>query len=197
MKLLYTGTSPYARKCRVVAIESGLAARVEIVETSPADPKSGLSEANPLHKIPALVRDDSSALYDSPVICEYLDQMGGGRLFPPAGEARWQALRRQALGDGIMDAAILRRSESQRPQDLRSADWDKLQKTKIDQGLDALETDPMPSGMDIGTITIAITLDYLDFRFRADAWRDRHPKLAEWHKIISQRPSLQSTLPKD
>jgi glutathione S-transferase len=197
VKLLYSNTSPFARKCRVVAIEVGISDRVENLMTIPVDPASGIDKANPLNKIPALIQDDGAAIYDSPVICEFLDQLGNGGLFPPPGEARWQALRRQALGDGMMDAAILRRSEAMRPESQRSAEWDKRQKTKITQGLDALESDGLPTSLDIGTITVAITLDYLDFRFKAENWRDGHPRLAQWHQGFSRRPSLQSTMPKD
>jgi len=197
MKLLYSHTSPFARKCRVVAMEVGLAERVENVMTIPTDPKSGVDKANPLNKIPALIRDDGTTLYDSPVICEYLNDMGKGGMFPAGGEARWQALRRQALGDGIMDAAILRRQEAMRPEGQRSPDWDKRQRTKIDQALADFERDKLPASLDIGTITVAIALDYLDFRFKAEDWRAAHPKLAQWHKAFSSRPSLQSSLPKD
>jgi glutathione S-transferase len=141
--------------------------------------------------------DDGSALYDSRVICEYLDALGKGGFFPPAGPARWSALRRQALADGMMDAAVLRMMETRRTEGQRSADWDARQRLKVTQGLAALEADHLGPQLDIGTLSIAIVLDYLDFRFKAEDWRAGHPKLAAWHKSFAGRPSLQKTLPHD
>src|SRR5262247_3284886 len=114
MKLRYSTTSPFVRKVHVLAIETGLIDRIELVKTVTTDPD--LARHNPLNKVPAVELDDGSVLYDSRVICEYLDAMAGGKLFPPAGQARWTALRRQALADGMVDAAILRMIESKRPE---------------------------------------------------------------------------------
>ena len=137
-------------------------------------------------------------LIDSAVICEFLDTRKGGKLFPKDA-ARWPVLSRMAMCDGILDAAILRRYESQRPETLRSIEWDTRQKTKVDQALSALEKEAPGFGdrIDIGTLTVAIMLDYLDFRFPQEAWRDTHPNLAKWHKTVSARPSLKSTMPHD
>jgi len=197
MKLRYSTTSPFVRKVHVVAIETGQVDRVELVKTNTADPASGLNQDNPLNKVPALALDDGSTLYDSRVICEYLDAQGKGAFFPPAGPARWTALRRQALADGMADAAVLRMMESRRPDGQRSPEWDARQKLKVTQGLAALEADHLGPQLDIGTLAIAIVLDYLDFRFKADDWRARHPKLAAWHKTFATRASLQKTLPHD
>ena len=197
MKLRYSTTSPFVRKVHVVAIETGQVDRVELVKTNTADPASGLNQDNPLNKVPALALDDGSTLYDSRVICEYLDAQGKGSFFPPAGPARWTALRRQALADGMADAAVLRMMESRRPDGQRSPEWDARQKLKVTQGLAALEADHLGPQLDIGTLAIAIVLDYLDFRFKADDWRARHPKLAAWHKTFATRASLQKTLPHD
>ena len=197
MKLRYSTTSPFVRKVHVVAIETGQVDRVELVKTNTADPASGLNQDNPLNKVPALALDDGSTLYDSRVICEYLDAQGKGAFFPPAGPARWTALRRQALADGMADAAVLRMMESRRPDGQRSPEWDARQKLKVTQGLAALEADHLGPQLDIGTLAIAIVLDYLDFRFIADDWRARHPKLAAWHKTFATRASLQKTLPHD
>jgi glutathione S-transferase len=196
MQLRYATTSPFVRKVTVTAIETGQDGEIERVKTSTADPE--LARHNPLNKIPALVLEDGAVLIDSAVICEYLDSRKGGKLFP-AGSARWPVLSRMALCDGIMDAAILRRYESLRPETLRSIEWDARQKSKIDNSLAALEREAGAFGdqADIGTLTVAIMLDYLDFRFRAEAWRDAHPALAQWHKAFSERPSLQSTIPTD
>jgi glutathione S-transferase len=195
MKLRYSTTSPFVRKVHVLAIETGQIDRIELVKTVTTDPDLGRN--NPLQKVPAMEMDDGSSLYDSRVICEYLDSQAGGKFFPPAGSPRWTALKRQALADGMMDAAVLRMMESKKPENLRSADWDKRQKLKVTQGLAALEADHLGPQLDIGTLSVAIVLDYLDFRFKAEDWRPAHPKLAAWHKTFSERASLKKTLPHD
>jgi glutathione S-transferase len=197
MKLRYSTTSPFVRKVHVLAIETGQIDKIELVKTNTADPNSGLNQHNPLNKVPALALDDGSALYDSRVICEYLDAQAKGSFFPPNGAARWTALKRQALADGMMDAAVLRMFESRKPENQRSPEWDARQKLKVTQGLAALEAEPLGPQLDIGTLSVAIVLDYLDFRFKADDWRAKHPKLTVWHKTFAGRPSLQKTLPHD
>jgi len=197
MQLRYSTTSPFVRKVTVTAIETGQEGEIERVKTNTADPE--LARHNPLNKVPALILDDGAILIDSAVICEYLDSRKGGKLFPAPGPARWTALSRMALCDGMLDAAILRRYESQRPENLRSAEWDERQRRKVDQGLAALEREAASFGdrVDIGTLTAAIMLDYLDFRFAAEAWREAHPNLAKWHRAFAARPSLKSTMPTD
>ena len=157
------------------------------------------SRENPLIKIPALKTDDASVLYDSRVICEYLDALAGGnRLFPASGAARWDALRRQALGDGIMDAGILRRYElAQRPAALHWADWLAGQQAKVDHGLDAAQQEAQDWGasFDIGHITLACALGWLDFRFPDAGWRASRPLLAAWFARVSARPSLAQSVP--
>jgi len=197
MKLRYSTTSPFVRKVHVLAIETGQIDKIELVKTNTADPNSDHGKDNPLNKVPALVLDDGSKLYDSSVICEYLDSQSGGKFFPPVGPARWTALRRQALADGMCDAAVLRMMESRRPEQQRSADVDRKQKLKVTQGLAALEADHLGPQLDIGTLMIAILLDYLDFRFKHEDWRPAHPRLAAWHKTFSERASLKKTLPHD
>ena len=195
MKLRYSTTSPFVRKVHVLALEIGQIDKIELVKTVTTDPDLGRD--NPLQKVPAMELDDGSSLYDSRVICEYLDSRAGGKFFPPAGPARWTALRRQALADGMADAAVLRMMESKKPENLRSAEWDKRQNLKVMQGLAALEADHLGPQLDIGTLMVAIVLDYLDFRFKAEDWRPAHPKLAAWHKTFSERASLKKTLPHD
>ncbi len=197
MKLRYSTTSPFVRKVHVLAIETGQIDKIELIKTNTGDPNSDHGKDNPLNKVPALVLDDGSKLYDSRVICEYLDSLSGGKFFPPAGPARWTALRRQALGDGMADAAVLRMMEGKRPEQQRSADFSQKQKLKVTQGLAALEADHLGPQLDIGTLTVAIVLDYLDFRFKAEDWRKDHPKLTAWHKSFSERASLKKTLPHD
>jgi glutathione S-transferase len=197
MKLRYSATSPFVRKVVMVAIETGQDKEIDRVPTDTADPASGLSSDNPLNKVPALLLEDGTSLYDSSVICQYLDQRKGGRLLPAAGPARWTALRREALADGMMDAALLRRYELGRPESQRSPEWDAKHKLKMEQGLDALEREAAGFGdlFDLGTIAIAAMLGYFDFRFKAEAWRTNRPKLAAWYESISKRPSFQATLP--
>src|SRR4051812_12698272 len=164
MKLRYASTSPFVRKVLVTAIENGQDAEIERVKTNTADPELG--QCNPLNKIPALVLEDGGVLVDSAVICEFLDTRKGGKLFPKDA-SRWSALSRMALCDGMMDAAILRRYETLRPETLRSIEWDQRQKDKVWNSLAALEREATGFGdrVDISTLTVAIMLDYLDFRF--------------------------------
>src|SRR3954471_20807688 len=196
MKLRYASTSPFVRKVLVTAIETGQDGEIERVKTNTADPELG--RCNPLNKIPALVLEDGSVLIDSAVICEFLDSRKGGKLFPKDA-TRWPTLSRMALCDGMMDAAILRRYETLRPETLRSIEWDQRQKGKVWNSLAVLEREASGFGdrVDIGTLTVAIMLDYLDFRFPHEPWRDAHPALAKWHNAFSARPSLQATMPAD
>jgi glutathione S-transferase len=195
MKLRYSTTSPFVRKVHVLALETGQIDKIELVKTVTTDPDLGRD--NPLQKVPAMEMDDGSSLYDSRVLCEYLDAQAGGKFFPAPGPARWTALRRQALADGMMDAAVLRLMESKKPENYRFPDWDRRQNLKVTQGLAALEADHLGPQLDIGTLSVAIVLDYLDFRFKVEDWRPAHPKLAAWHKTFSERVSLKKTLPHD
>ncbi len=197
MQLYFNPASPYVRKVRVTAHELGLSDRIELITLSltPVSPHDELRSRNPLGKIPALITDDGAVLYDSPVVCEYLDALAGGhRIFPVPGGARWTALRRQALADGIMDAAVLIRYEQAvRPQELRWQSWVDGQFLKIRTALDALEQEHLESAFDIGTISIACALGYLDLRFAGEGWRTRRPRLAAWLGAAGQRPSLAAT----
>ena len=201
MKLHTNRASPFVRKARIVARETGLAARVEEVEiaVSPVAPNESLARANPLVKIPALVTDSGETFYDSAVICEYLDTLHGGRkLFPSSGAQRFTALRRQALTDGILEAAVLCRYEvAVRPEALRWKDWLDGQKHKIRGGLDAIEAEAGSWGedFDIGQIGAACVCGYLDFRFPDLDWRAGRPKLAAWFERTAQRPSVRDTAP--
>jgi glutathione S-transferase len=199
LALRYSPTSPFVRKVLVFAMETGLADRIERIPTLPWDPKTDLPKDNPLGKVPALKTPDGW-LYDSLVICEYLDSLHtGAKLFPPPGPARWQALRHHALADGALDAAILRRLESQRPDGQRSQSWMDRQKAAVERALDALEADAkgLVELSDIGAITIAVMLGYLDFRFAAEDWRRGRPALAAWYARVSKDESMLATVPKD
>lgn len=201
MKLYFNAASPFVRKVRVVARETGLDDKIEEIATavSPVKANADLAQANPLVKIPTLVTDDGTVLFDSPVICEYLDSLHSGRkLFPPAGAARWSALRLQAAGDGILDAGILCRYElAMRPPELHWADWIAGQKNKWRAALDLLERDTPALGGEptIGGITVGCAVGWLDFRFGEDDWRATRPRLARWFDQFSKRPSMQATVP--
>ncbi|HTX06269.1 MAG TPA: glutathione S-transferase [Steroidobacteraceae bacterium] len=199
MQLYFSPTSPYVRKVRISAQELGFGEKIELISIAltPINPDDALRSSNPLGKIPTLITDDGDALYDSPVICEYLDALAGGhRLFPAAGPARWRALRRQALADGILDAAVLLRYEQTlRPKELRWQEWVDGQWLKMRTGLDALEREHLEGAFDIGAVSIACALGYLDFRYASEGWRASRPRLTAWAGGISQRPSLRATVP--
>ena len=140
MKLRMSTTSPYARKCLIVASEAGIDGRIERVPTSPWAADTDLPKDNPLSKIPTLITDDGDTLYDSPVICEYLDSLHSGRkLIPAAGSDRWRQLKLQALCDGLLDASVMVRVETAtRPEDKRWPQWIERQKAAMVRGLDSL-----------------------------------------------------------
>ena len=206
MRLRYSPTSPFVRKVMAVALETGLAERIERIPTSvaPTTPNDEVARENPLVKVPALTTDDGLVLYDSPVICEYLDTLhSGARLFPAAGKARWIALRQQALGDGMLEAAILGRYESVRPKEFLWQDWIDAQLRKVRGALAALdlevEAGELGNGSDgvtIGQITIGCALGYLDFRYQSEEWRARARRLAQWYGRFAERKAMQLTVPK-
>ncbi len=200
MKLRYGPISPYTRKVVVAAYEAGLEGRIERVRTMVHAPDTDIAEVNPLGKIPALVTDEGTALYDSPVICEYLDSLNrGAKLFPAAGPARWQALKLQALADGVLDAAILRRHESQRPPAQQDKAWIERQAAAMRRGLAALESEAASWGeaVTIGQIAAGVVCGYLDYRFTHEPWRPAAPNLAAWYERFAKRPSMQATVPKE
>jgi glutathione S-transferase len=197
MKLFFTPRSPFVRKVRVTLIEKGLDKAVELVAVDLEHPLPDLALHNPLGKVPTLVRDDGLALFDSPVVCEYVDSLGSGpRLFPD-GEARWRALRQLALADGILDALTARRHEGRRPDAQRSSDYMGKQKMKSDRGLAVLEREAQQLGgpVTIGHVAVGCCLGYLDFRFAQEPWRGTLPGLARWFEEFSERPSMKETVP--
>lgn len=203
MRLWHNPASPFARKVRIVAREAGLLPRIEEigVMVSPVSPNADLAARNPLVKIPALQTDDGDGgrvLYDSPVICEYLDSLHSGAHVIPSDATRWDALRLQALCDGILDAAVLCRYETfVRPEEYRWEGWVKGQFTKIRNGLDALAAEAPSWGerFGIGQVGAACVLGYLDFRFADEKWREPRPQLAQWYEVARQRPSVAATMP--
>lgn len=198
MKLSLSPTSPFVRKVLVAAHEAGLADRIESVDMSSAEATTGLDAVNPLGKVPAMILDDGSTLMDSPLLCEYLDSLHDGRkLFPAAGPARWTSLRLQAIGDGVMDAAVARVGESRRPEGERSPGAVVKQTGKIARSLDLLEEEAasLEGEPTIGPITVACALGYLDFRAPDEGWRNGRPKLAAWYERFAARPSMAATAP--
>jgi glutathione S-transferase len=201
MKLLLSPMSPYARKARIALRELSLLDRVEevSVSVSPINPSSEVTRNNPLGKIPVLVLDDGSAVFDSPVICEYLDGLGGAhQLVPQSGPQRWAVLCRQALADGALDAAVLMRYELHlRPPDFRWLEWLDGQRAKVLGALDQMEREAgtMDSAWNLATISTACVLGYLDFRFADLSWRSGRTRLRRWYEEASQRPSFRDTWP--
>ena len=196
MKLAYSAASPYVRKVMACAIARGIEGRIEKAKIGTTDP--ALAALNPLSKVPTMVGEGGEMLYDSPVICEYIDSIGSAPpLFPPAGPARWTAIRQGALGDGIMDAAQPRRRELALPQDEGRTTWIAQQQGKVARSLDALEAEADSLGdlKTYGEITIACALGYLDFRFANEPWRPGHPKLTAWYaRVVALKP-MAETMP--
>lgn len=193
--LRYSPASPYARKIRIAADLLGLTDRIEVSSASTTDAADPLRQQNPLGKIPTLILDDGSAIYDSRVIADYLDMLAGaGKLIPLEPTARIEALKQQALGDGINDAALLIRYElANRPEALRHDETIALQQGKIDRALAALEAAPPAGAITIGHIAIACALGYLDLRFEG-AWRAAHPRLVSWLDDLRARlPAFDAT----
>jgi len=196
MKLAYSPASPYVRKVTACAIKRGLHDKIERLKIATTDP--ALLQYNALSKVPTLVTDDGKAIFDSPVICEYLDSIGTApRLFPPAGPARWKALTQEALADGILDATQPRRRELTLPQDDGRKAYISLQQGKVARALDVLEKDADSlGGLDtIGEITVGVALGYLDFRYTNEPWRPGHPKLEAWYAKVVKMPPLAETMP--
>lgn len=199
MKLISSPLSPFGRKVRVLLIDSGLADQVEVlnVTTTPLDTDLQAAAANPLGKIPALIREDGPALYDSRVITRYLDAQSGGRFYP---ESRlWEVLTLEATADGIMEAALSMIYEERfRPEGLRHAPWVEGQWAKAARALNAVNArwmSHLAGPLDMSQIAIGCALGYLDFRHDARGWRADNPALADWYATFSKRESMVRTAP--
>lgn len=202
MKLHWSPRSPYVRKVMVCAHELQLLPRIELVRSVAAmlQPNVVLMRDNPLSKIPTLVLDDGSTLFDSVVICEYLNDLAGGTLLPAGGPQRWQALRWQALGDGLLDVLILWRNERERAEGSRSEPLTAAFDTKTLAALAQLDKEAgllAQTPLSIGHITLMCTLGYLDYRFAALGWRGQAPALAAWYASLQSRPAFAMTEPVD
>ena len=201
MELFGSSASPFVRKVRVMAIEAGVDTTFvwRELSTTPINPDLQLAEANPLAKMPTMMTANRQMLYDSRVICEYLDSIGGGpKIFPETGELRWRALCQQALGDGILDAAVsIRYERNIRPPEKMWEGWIQGQLGKIRRGLDRIEAEAasLNGAVDIGAITLGCVAGYLDFRFPEEDWREGRAALASWYEMFSKRSSMSSTAP--
>ncbi|MET0527984.1 MAG: glutathione S-transferase [Microvirga sp.] len=200
MKVYFSPASPFVRKVLVAAHELGLSDRIERLACAahPINRDMDIVAHNPLGQVPTFFTDDGRVLYDSRVICEYLDSLGQGRLLG-SGDVRWQALTEQSLADGLLDAALLARYETAvRPEALRWDAWTRSQLDKVNSALDHLEKSVAQFGdrVDIGTITTACGLGYLDFRFPDLGWRTSRPQLARWFTEFEKRPAMKATSPR-
>ncbi len=203
MILHWSPRSPYVRKVMIAIHEMGLQDHIRTVRTvaGGTTPHLELMKLNPLGKIPTLELGDGSVLYDSPVIIEYLDTLhAGAKLFPAAWPERLTALRRHALGQGMLDAALALLSESFRPAERQSEPHMALWRLKLTTCLDAMEQEAgalAESQYGIGHLAIGVALAYLDFRFAALSWRTNHPALTAWHATFNDRPAVQANMPVD
>lgn len=198
MKIHFSPFSPFVRKCLVTALSLGLNERITLLPCSahPINRDQNIIESNPLGKVPTFFTDDGQVLYDSRVICEYLNDLAQGSLIPATGKARWETLTLQALADGMLDAAVLARYEdAARPEALRWSEWKAAQLDKVETSLRALNAEPqkLAGRVDIGSIAVGCSLWYLDLRFADCGWRERHPHVAAWYAAYGQRPEMVAT----
>ncbi|MBO6577733.1 MAG: glutathione S-transferase family protein [Thalassospira sp.] len=197
MILRSSGPSPFGRKVKIVAKMLGIYDQLTVEDSNTNDPADTLRQQNPLGKIPILILEDGRKIFDSRVICEYLDaQVDGTSLHPTESDARWEALTLQALGDGIVDASILQVYENRmRPEEKRHGDWLSYQADKVKRSLDHLSANApsLEGDLTIGHVAIACALGYLDLRFEGK-WRESYPTLVAWLETFDARvPAFEAT----
>jgi glutathione S-transferase len=197
MELKFSPLSPYVRKVMIVAHEHGIADRLRLTKVDTRAERDKIAPFNPLGKIPALVTDSGAVLYDSPVICEFLDaEYGGHRLLPASGARRWDVLTCMALCDGMIDASIIIRHERARTREKQVDEWAAWQLQKIETGLATLEERVDTFGaLDLGQITLACALGYMPLRVDELVGLKHWPRLRAWYEALSQRASLKATVP--
>jgi glutathione S-transferase len=202
MKLFYAPQSPFARKVRAAAIELGLAERLELeyAEVVPGRPNIAFAQSwNPLRKVPALVTDVGETIYDSTVICEYLDALAGdGVLIPRDPSRRWRVLTNHALAQGMCESVILIRYETWlRPEPVRWSVWIDDHWDKIHSGLNWFEQNggELSEPINLAHLALGSLLGYVDFRWPEDGWRQRFPNVRTWFARLEQRPSFIQTRP--
>ena len=201
MKLYWSPRSPFVRKVMVCAHELGIAERIEKVYALVSSRRANaeVMQTSPLGRIPALVTDEGNVLYDSVVICEYLDhRFGGARLFP-RNSTRWDVLRRHALADALLETLVRGLDERNRPVERQSPDTLAAHAAKVEAGLAAADRDvaTRTGEPDIGDLTLGVVLGYLDFRYPDLQWRTRHAARARWFDVFGARPSMRETAPHD
>lgn len=197
MKLRVSSTSPYARKVVIFAIEAGLDPQIELVQTQAWSPDTDLPKDNPLGKVPTLITDAGERIYDSHVICEYLDTLHGKKRLIPTGPGRINQLRIHALGDGILDAGVAARIEvAVRPPEFQWQAWVTRQVAAVNRALDELERQCLDWGDDFlfGQIAVITALGYVDFRLKLE-WRKTRPALSAWEAQAALRSSVAATVP--
>lgn len=200
MKLFYSPTSPYVRKVMVILHETDQLQDVSLEETSgtPLAPATGLAAKNPLTKVPALERPDGCTLYDSRVICRFLDARADAGLYP-SGARGWETQTLEATGDGITDAALLMtyesrlRPEAQQMKAFVDGQWDKIENACA--ALNARWISHLSGPLDAGQIAVACALAYVDFRHDARGWRKGNDALANWYASFAERDSMTATVP--
>ena len=198
MQLFYSKTSPYSRKVRLVIQEKGLVDKIEAFPCNPFDELPALKAANPLGKVPTLITDSGFALYDSPVICEYLDSLTPENpLIPESGMARWQIRRWEALADGMLDAAYNLVMERRRPSREQSAQWMQRWETDVTRAIQQAGRDmgDLPEAITLAQLALGAALGYLDFRLPEFAWRDGRSVISRWYDVFEMRPSMLQTRP--
>jgi glutathione S-transferase len=195
MKLVYAGPSPFARKVRVVLAEKGFEREVEEALANPWDEPEVLTAVNPISQVPVLILDDGAALRDSAVICAWLDAHGAGPRLIPEGEAQWKVRCAEAAADAIMENVVKLRQEAMRPEAQRSPFHTERWERSVRRALDALEAEGPDGGFDLGEISLAIALEYIDFRAAHLDWRSGRPNLIARWKRLASRPSLRATAP--
>lgn len=197
MKLYFTNASPYARKIRVLLLEKQAGDRVIVEAIDPWSDPAVLQQAVPSGKVPALINDEGWGIGESWAIADYLDEvLPGPRLLPEKGPERWQALRRAAIAQGILDAAFTKVVEGRRPDGERSPSWLARQQAALDRAIAHLATEPVPAQFDMGALSLACALDYLHFRLPELAWAERAPAWGAWFDGVNQRPSMRATDPR-
>jgi glutathione S-transferase len=200
MKLLYSKGSPYARKIRVVAAEKHI--ELEMMEVVLSAPDSPVNDYNPLGKIPVLILDDDSSLFDSRVIAEYLDNRTPiAHLLPQNHSSRVLAKRWEALADGVCDAAVAAMMEGRRPQNMQDAALIARQLGKVERGLKALSDDLgnskwcVDETFSLADISLGCMLGYVDLRHKQINWRKQYPNLVRHYSEMMERPSFKDTTP--
>ena len=178
------------------AVARGIEGQITLVDTNPWTSPEALVAQNPLSQVPCLVTEDGLSLFDSGVICEYLDSVGNeGPMFPVQHPARWRALKFQAIGDGVLDAAVIARNEAARPKEEARDAVIARQHAAMNRSLDMLEAAPPATHIDIGSLTVACALGYLDLRFADMAWRGSRPGLTRWEQTMAEFKEMAETAP--